>query len=376
MTKSDYVLFLPKWYPNDEDPQLGVFIRKQAKAVAELMHVVVIYVQKKDQLHEVYKVHQVQYEKWTEITVQFRESGNKIKNLKRYRNAQRRGLEAIGEIPLICHVHVPVRPVFLARHLQRKYNVPFVVSEHWSGLINGQYEKKGSLYRWMYQQVVRRAKQNIVVSTPLQNAFNRYKLPEPVVVPNIIEQQALEADKEKIILTVGDLVDQTKNISGIITAFNHWKKEHDNNYRLHIIGGGPDENWLRDKAEKSAFSEEIVFHGRLKNEAVLEWMQKASIYVCNSNFETFGVTVGEALAAGCPVICTRCQGPEQFINQDTGILIPKNDEDALLKALEKMVDNMDRYEPQNIRNTIQNEFSARTVGNRLIEIYRGVLKRE
>jgi hypothetical protein len=30
-----HVLFLPKWYPGRNDPQLGDFIRKQALAVAK-----------------------------------------------------------------------------------------------------------------------------------------------------------------------------------------------------------------------------------------------------------------------------------------------------------------------------------------------------
>ena len=41
--KEDYILFLTKWYPNEEDPQLGVFVQKHAELLAKKHRVVVIY---------------------------------------------------------------------------------------------------------------------------------------------------------------------------------------------------------------------------------------------------------------------------------------------------------------------------------------------
>lgn len=372
MQQQDYILFLPRWYPNDEDPQLGVFIQKQAKAVAQFHPVVVLYVQKKDQLEEDYKLIENKTDNLLELTIQFKTGKNKVSNLKRFRNAQKRGFAHLEGYPSICHVHVPVRSSFLAQSLKKKKQIPFVITEHWSGFLNGKFEKKGTLYKWMYQSVAKKARQMIVVSEVLQKAFIENDLPKPVIVPNIIDTLPGDIEKENIVLTVGDLVDSTKNISGIINAFSKWKSEAKSDFQLYIIGGGKDEEKLKKIAADSSFSGEIKFLGRLENKSVLSWMQKAKIYVCNSNFETFGVTVGEAITAGCPVICSQCQGPEQFINKNTGLLIPKNDENALKESLDQIARSLEQYNPTEMTQIIEEKYSSEAVGKQLMDIYRSI----
>jgi len=49
--------------------------------------------------------------------------------------------------------------------------------------------------------------------------------------------------------------------------------------------------------------------------------------------EAFGRTVVEAMAAGVPVVSTRCGGPEEIIvDNETGFLVPLNDPDSIAKA--------------------------------------------
>ena len=374
MQHPEYILFLPKWYPNDEDPQLGVFIQKQAQAVAQFESVVVLYVQKKDQLEENYKIQEKRTGNLTELTVQFRAGKSKVSNLKRYRNAQKRGFAHLDGYPSLCHVHVPVRSSFLAQRLKRKKQIPFLISEHWSGFLNGKFEKKGALYKWMYQSVIKKAQKSIVISEALQKAFVKYDMEEPIIVPNIIDVDSAKVDKENIILTVGDLVDETKNISGIINAFSMWKNKADSPFQLHIIGGGEDEMKLRNLASEKECKKDIIFHGRLENQEVLQWMKRSKIYVCNSNFETFGVTVAEAIAAGCPVICSKCQGPEQFIDDKTGILIPKDDQASLSIALETIIANYSQYNIEQISLKIGDKYSAEAVGKQLMSIYKNIYK--
>jgi glycosyltransferase involved in cell wall biosynthesis len=68
----------------------------------------------------------------------------------------------------------------------------------------------------------------------------------------------------------------------------------------------------------------------------------ANLLVVAADEEPFGRTVIEAMAAGTPVVSTRCGGPEEIvIDKHTGLLVPRGDVDALAKAVEYVLVNPD-----------------------------------
>ncbi len=85
--------------------------------------------------------------------------------------------------------------------------------------------------------------------------------------------------------------------------------------------------------------------GRLPNVEVLRIMAQAGFVVINSNVETFSVVTGEALALGKPVIATRCGGPEAFIDEANGFLIPTANDAELANAMQQMVKEHARFDP-------------------------------
>jgi glycosyltransferase involved in cell wall biosynthesis len=99
----------------------------------------------------------------------------------------------------------------------------------------------------------------------------------------------------------------------LLTAF-HQAFQTNPNLHLTLIGGGPDEDKIKTHLQKLNLpSQAITLKGRLAHEEVLRAMATCDFYICNSRYETFGMTVAEALYAGKPVICTRCGGPETFL---------------------------------------------------------------
>ena len=92
-----------------------------------------------------------------------------------------------------------------------------------------------------------------------------------------------------------------------------------------------------------------------------------------SRSETFGVAYIEAMAAGLPVIATRCGGPEDFVTEENGILIPVDDESALTGAMERMMFRREDYDSAAISADIRRKFAPETIAARLTELYEGVL---
>ena len=69
---------------------------------------------------------------------------------------------------------------------------------------------------------------------------------------------------------------------------------------------------------KLKLEDRIQFLGRVVQEDVQQLLLKADCTIINSNFETFSMVALESILTGCPVICTSCGGPEQFINKSKG----------------------------------------------------------
>jgi glycosyltransferase involved in cell wall biosynthesis len=173
-------------------------------------------------------------------------------------------------------------------------------------------------------------------------------------------------------MMVADLVDKTKNVSGVLRAIRQCKDEG-LPVELDVIGGGEDMDMLKQQASNLGLNGSVRWHGRVSQPEVLDRMAHTGTVIINSNVETFSVVTGEALAMGKPVIATRCGGPQAFIQESNGVLIePKNDT-QLAEAMRTMVRDHHRYDPATIRRTIAERFSPRSVGEQFRSLYQQVL---
>lgn len=340
----------------------------------------VIYVQADSSLQKEFELIENSASGIHEIVVYFKQGNGvfgKIINAKRYKKAQQTGFEKISGKISLCHVHVPYRSAFLALKLLRDQQIPFVITEHWSGHLTGEYLQKNSIDKNLYRRVLKKASGISCVSQLLAAKFKANTGFDTVVIPNYIEFTAPEklpeqADKVRL-LSVADMADSIKNISGLIDAFAAALKT---NSKLHLtlIGGGPDEQKIINLIAKLKLENQIFFKGRLPHEQVLKAMNNCDFYLCNSNFETFGMTVAEALRSGKPVISTRCGGPEEFLNDTNSILIDPENQNQLTAAILKMANEFQNYDSEKLTNEIETKFGKETVRSMWVEFYSAHLK--
>ncbi len=89
--------------------------------------------------------------------------------------------------------------------------------------------------------------------------------------------------------------------------------------------------------------------------------------------ETFGSVLIEAMAAGKPVLATKCGGPDEFVIKDVGILVEKKSEEALEKGLIYIIENYEKFNSYNIRKYAVENYSYEAIGNQLIDLYNSIL---
>ncbi|MEO8591124.1 MAG: glycosyltransferase [Flavobacteriales bacterium] len=378
-----HVLFLPKWYPGRNDPQLGDFLRKQALAVAADIPVSVLYIA---------PVADADAEELTErdgaweLRCYYKASTHGLRiwrkavNLRLYWRAAMRGWERLVRergLPDLIHAYILVRPAMVAWRMKRRYGIPYIVSEQSSEYLDGTYEGKGPLFKALSRLLFKRSAGVTAVSAWLGDALVKHRLcTSYTVVPNVVpglERPLPPRGPAGHFLVVADLVDKTKNVSGVIRALAQ-ARQRDARVQLTVVGDGPDRRALEDLSRAEGVSEAVRFLGRMPNNAVLDHVAEASAMIVNSNVETFSVVTGEALAQGKPVIATRCGGPIAFITPANGILIEPKDTDALRDAMLDMTTGIGRYEAAAIRADLSDRFSPQRIARLFGGVYQNALR--
>ena len=347
-----HIVALPRWYPNKTDIQLGIFNQRQLLLLKEDLIITVIYVQPvEDQIAKFEQVTERISNTFTERIIYYRNAKGpfrKITNFIRFNRAQKVGIAKVKEKIDAFYVQVPYRTALPAYRSFRKFKTPFYITEHWSGHLNGLYQKKNKLDQCLFRFIVKRAKSISTVSPALQKAFTENTGFDSILIPNLIEKTNQLSQINKVsssvirILSVGDMVDKIKNQSSLLIAFSEALKE-DPNLHLTLIGGGPDEDKIKQMANELMIpTQNILFTGRQNHTAVLKAMHSCDFYICNSRHETFGMTIAEALMSGKPVISTKCGGPEEFLDPSNCLLIPVAGTGKIDPALFKLTGGMNK----------------------------------
>ena len=107
-------------------------------------------------------------------------------------------------------------------------------------------------------------------------------------------------------------------------------------FRIELIGDGPDRQKIQDLTRSFDLMERITFKGEIPPESVAPAMRKAYLLCLPSIREGWPNVVMESLACGCPVVASRVGGvPEIIKNNELGILVPSRDPIALAEALKE-----------------------------------------
>ena len=381
MKEKLHILHIPKWYPNPEDPQLGVFIQKQIKAASKFDRQCVLYIKSLESIDTKYTIEVKENDGIREIFIFYKKPESRAKQFILLTKLYEKGFKKINELegkPDILHVHNMISPAVWSYKYARDNNIPWVLSEHWSGYTEqtGYFASKMMWERKLWQWYSEKAQCTIAVSEFLKSALIKSGIGRKHhIIPNVVEainEKSERNDTEVRILNVSDMVDDIKNISGLLLAFSKLVVKNPE-ARLYLVGGGKDLTKLKKKADKLGISSKVTFFGRLKNEDVLRMYNEIDFVLINSRVETFSVVAAEALLAGKPVLTTKCGGVEEFISQEQGMLIKVDEQSSLEEALQKMLINYKNYDAESLKRYAKEKFSSDAIGSSLHDIYHSII---
>lgn len=156
-------------------------------------------------------------------------------------------------------------------------------------------------------------------------------IPNPVPAPDVLPP----AEQAMRVVAVGRLTHQKGfdlllgAFAGIAARFPQW--------RLTIRGDGPDRDALERTVAELGLQGLVALPGT--SAVPRGWIDEGDIFVMPSRYEGFPNVLGEAMAAGLPVVAADCDfGPAEMVeNGVTGLLVVPEDIDALGDAMAAMM---------------------------------------
>lgn len=265
---------------------------------------------------------------------EYREMG-KTKTLPVFGKQYRQVVEKIN--PDVIVTFLP-EPCFIAELYKKKVGKVLIGSERSNPYFQYQTKMYKLLTSWLYPK-----SDGFVFQTEGARNFFGKKLRKksvvignPVSIPESLKQ--LPEKREQEIVSVGRFTYE-KNYPLLLKAF---KKvvEKTNGYVLRIYGKVDKSLKLEELSKELGISDRVFFMGQVDD--ILEQIRNASVFVLSSMSEGMPNALMEAMAIGLPVVATDCPsgGPRQLIrDEENGLLVQNNDEDALAAAIIRIIEN-------------------------------------
>ncbi|MEU9956061.1 glycosyltransferase family 4 protein [Streptomyces sp. NPDC050982] len=259
----------------------------------------------------------------------------------------------------------PALVVFLARHGSRRYLR--VGQEHLS------YDNHVPDVRTAQNEAFRHLDAFVTVSAQ-DAADHRAHLPglrtRITDIPNAAPRPKTERSdvQAPLVIAAGRLM-PVKRYDLLIEAFTRVVAVRPE-WRLRIYGQGPERANLRAAVDAHRLNDHVFLmgpHPRMET----EWA-KASVAAVSSDWESFGMTILEAMHAGVPVVATDCpHGPGEIITDGSdGLLVPPGDADAFAAGLLKLIEDTDqrRLMGEAARKSVQ-RFAPRRIADQYERLF-------
>lgn len=251
------------------------------------------------------------------------------------------------------HAHLANTPATVALYLARGLGVPFSFTGHANDLFVHREALQFKLEQAAFVSSISRWHQYFYDA--IAPGGSRPVIRCSVTMPEL-------ADDGANIVSVGRLVAK-KGFDLLIRAFARLDRA---GQRLIIAGDGPERRALVALAEAEGVADHVDFLGSRPHAEALAVIRSGAIFALPCRTSSTGdrdgipVVLMEAMAAGKPVIAGRLETIAELVEDGkSGLLVPPDDVDALIGALQALVDDPARGKKMGLagRKRVDEEFS-------------------
>ncbi len=160
--------------------------------------------------------------------------------------------------------------------------------------------------------------------------------PAPHPSPLPAGERASHGGRPYVLCVAG--ADPTKNVETLVEAFARLPLAHRDAHDLVFVGDCRRREDLRQLVARAGIEKHTIFTGVVDDERLVELYRQATLFVFPSRYEGFGLPVLEAMACGCPVVCSSASSlPE--VAGDAAILLDPLDVKGFARAIEQVLED-------------------------------------
>lgn len=185
---------------------------------------------------------------------------------------------------------------------------------------------------------------------------------------------------ENFILYVGD-VNYNKNVVGLIKAFKNVKsKTKILNLKLVLIGGAflnkelSETKEINNLIDNFDLKKDIIMPGQITDGNLVMFYNLASLYIQPSFYEGFGLPVLEAMACGCPIVCSKTSSLPEVGGKAVFYIKPENNDNMVKGMIKVLTDDLLRNKLLEEGKSQIKKFSWEKTGNETLNVYKKLLQ--
>lgn len=170
---------------------------------------------------------------------------------------------------------------------------------------------------------------------------------DDTVLTRRLERIEVRQDSPFEIVTVASVSVRYKGQESVIKALGELKKQGNSNFIYHLIGTG-NSDYLKSIAKSEEIEDRVIFHGGMKHDDVISFLDKCDIYIQPSKQEGLPRSLIEGMSRGMLCFGTRVAGIPELL--DPSMLFSKRNENyqEIACLLNKITP--DEYKAQAARN--------------------------
>lgn len=376
MNKKLHILFLCGWYPSRVLPTNGDFIYRHAKAVAKQHEVSVVHIITDANIQKT-KINFQLIDGIKTYIGYVKPTKNPFIKAYHFYKTYFKIRKSIEKIDCI-HLN-EIYPFGLFCLIEKWFGkLPFLISEHSTKYQFQNSQNIGFIEKILSKLIVTKANFVCPVSLNLKESLQKIGLNGNFqIVENVVDTSLfLPIDKKEnhfTIVHISNMVEEHKNVTGLLNVLSKIDIKIPN---LSVILIG--DNAVKYQAylkNKSANSNAYTFINHIPHHQIVNYIQKADVFVLFSNYENLPCVILESFACGTPVISTDVGGIKECFPHDFGVLIKPKDEKKLENAILDFYKNKTTPDKKRMHTYVTNNFSEDAICLKFSSLYQTMISK-